>query len=158
MVTHQVPPSYITVCPLKCKIPPPTKWFLLRSLYSSCFHGAHQCLFKIFIFLAVPGHSWGMQDLQSLLWCLKFSCSMCKLDPWKGSNLIPQHRELGILATGPLGKSHQCPLLQKSNGCLSLLHFTGSGFVASVFLPDALSSTWYQNLLIFLLQLWLYFL
>ena len=60
--------------------------------------------FLIFIYLAVPGLSCGARDLPSLWWLGEsFKCDMWDLD--QGSHPGPQSWELGVLATGPLGKS-----------------------------------------------------
>ena len=63
----------------------------------------HRCplLFKIFIYLAA---------LVLVVECRIFSCSMWDLVPRPGMEPSPLHWECRVLAIGPLGKSHLCPL------------------------------------------------
>ena len=67
----------------------------------------------IFIYLAVSGLSWGMQDLCPLLWPVGSLVEACKLliaargihFPDQGSNPGPLHWEHRVLATGPPGNA-----------------------------------------------------
>ena len=63
---------------------------------------------KIFIYLAVPGLSFGVQDLFFFFSSCStptLGCGMWDLIPWPGIKPGPLLWEWRVLATGPLGKS-----------------------------------------------------
>ena len=93
--------------------PPSDTLFLLSALWLYLFCKAHSGSFAIrfflyfFIYLAALGLSCSTQDLSSLLQRAEYLVEPCGIQfPDQESNPGPLHWELGFLATGPTGKSH----------------------------------------------------